>query len=639
MPISFLTSQTSPSPVTSRLRFGAEKPDPAKTDITKPSPADTFTSSAKPADPKSPNINSSPLPDLQNLTQQWLAFEDQLVGFIESYQKTGQDPKVLKETLIELSWQQLFEQQLLKNPAQSAQKLLHWENTIQTEGAPGVLRDSAVLAIRYLRTHLNQPDKLKQANRILVELMLAGGYKKAIKIARLFSEDRFTKATPIQKGQYLIEALGPLVTKLFQTLSTVPGLFPDHVQASLKPLYQNITPVPGPAIIKVIEESLEKPIGELYAKFNPEPVHVASIAQVHEAWLHPTGNQKSEKVAVKVVKPGLIDTMIEDLQILDPLVLLIKELAPHLDMNQLFNTFATQLLEECDMTKEAEKLKSLLSVYANEPKTTVPKVYDAQSSDTVLTMSWMDAKSLSHFENTPRAKVIAKRFWQLILDQVFRYGVYQADPHPGNVPYSAEKSKFALLDAGQIYWLSEEDRVRFGKLIVSISMGLGKQTAEFLLKPVTPNAITPTEKQARQQFEAWVTAELKTVSPTKDLAQALGFLNRSSKKAAELNLPFAGVDPQLMKCLFVGMMVTKTLDKDAPVLRQAVQTLLRRVLVNDCWFATEVAKDKTVQLTGQLAIKANQVVSQQVIQPVTQGIQKGAVAAKDWVKAKLKKWF
>lgn len=636
MPISFPTFQTaytSQSPGVSKLRFGAEKPDPA----------DTFTSSAKPDDkkiPNSPNINTSPLPDLQNLTKQWLAFEDQLVGFIESYQKTGQDPTFLKETLIGLSWQQLFEAQLLKNPAQSAQKLLHWENTIHKEGAPGVLRDSVVLAIRYLRTNLNQPEKLKQANRILVELMLAGGYKKAIKIARLFSEDRFTQATPIQKGQYLIEALGPLVTKLFQTLSTVPGLFPDHVQASLKPLYQNITPVPGPEIIKVIEESLEKPIGELYAKFNPEPVHVASIAQVHEAWLHPTENQTAgEKVAVKVVKPGLIDTMIEDLKILDPLVLLIKELAPHLDMNQLFNTFATQLLEECDMSKEAEKLKRLLSVYANEPKTAVPKVYDAQSSDTVLTMSWMESKSLSHFENTPRAKFIAKRFWQLILDQVFRYGVYQADPHPGNVPYSYEKAKFALLDAGQIYWLSEEDRVRFGKLIVSISMGLGKQTAEFLLKPVVPNSITPTEKLARQQFEAWVTQELKTVSPTQDLAQALGFLNRSSQKAAELKLPFAGVDPQLMKCLFVGMMVTKTLDKDAPVLRQAVQTLLRRVLINDCWFATAVAKDKTLQLTGQLARKTNQVVSQQVIQPLTQGIQKRTAAAKSWVKSKLKNWF
>jgi hypothetical protein len=165
-------------------------------------------------------------------------------------------------------------------------------------------------------------------------------------------------------------------------------------------------------------------------------------------------------------------------------------------------------------------------------------------------------------------------------------------------------------------------------------MGLGKQTAVFLLKPVSPDQLTPTEQEARQQFEAWVTEELKTVSPTKDLAQALGFLNRSSQKATSLGLPFAGVDPQLMKALFVGMMVTKTLNKDAPVLRQAVQTFLRRVLVNDCWFATEVAKDKTLQVAG----KAAHAVGQTVIQPIQNRLAPKVAKIKGWVKDKYNKF-
>ena len=119
------------------------------------------------------------------------------------------------------------------------------------------------------------------------------------------------KYTKWEKMRLVCEELGPTFVKFGQILSNRPDLLPEELILQLEKLQDNVPPMPSNIAQEVIEEELKKTVGELFAYFEPEAFASASMAQVHRATLF-TG----EKVAIKVQRPGIKQTILEDIRVM-----------------------------------------------------------------------------------------------------------------------------------------------------------------------------------------------------------------------------------------------------------------------------------------------------------------------------------
>ena len=108
-----------------------------------------------------------------------------------------------------------------------------------------------------------------------------------------------------------LEELGPTFMKLGQILSTRPDLVPERYGAELAKLQDAASPVPVEEIRAVLREELGVDADEAFAAFDDVPMASASIGQVHAALL-----ADGTRVVVKVRKPGAVDRVREDLEIL-----------------------------------------------------------------------------------------------------------------------------------------------------------------------------------------------------------------------------------------------------------------------------------------------------------------------------------
>jgi ubiquinone biosynthesis protein len=111
------------------------------------------------------------------------------------------------------------------------------------------------------------------------------------------------------------EELGTTFTKLGQVLSTRSDLLPEVYRAELAKLQSNVPPLPECVIGDVIEEDLEAPPHKIFAFFDQTPLGSASIGQAHAARLF-----DGREVVVKVRKPGVVELVEADLEILAGLV-------------------------------------------------------------------------------------------------------------------------------------------------------------------------------------------------------------------------------------------------------------------------------------------------------------------------------
>jgi ubiquinone biosynthesis protein len=94
-----------------------------------------------------------------------------------------------------------------------------------------------------------------------------------------------------------LQELGPIFVKFGQVLSTRRDLLPPDIADELNLLRDQVAPFPGAVARRLVEQALDKPVGELFAAFDETPLASASIAQVHPARLH-----DGREVVVKVLR-------------------------------------------------------------------------------------------------------------------------------------------------------------------------------------------------------------------------------------------------------------------------------------------------------------------------------------------------
>jgi ubiquinone biosynthesis protein len=246
-----------------------------------------------------------------------------------------------------------------------------------------------------------------------------------------------------------LEDGGVTFVKLGQVLSTRADLLPPAFIDELSLLQDQVAPVDPGAIERELVDALGKPLDEVFASFDREPLGTASIAQVYAARL-PTG----EDVVVKVRRPG-IDRIVErDLDIVHRFARslhLRARWARSLGVVDLADGFAAALSEELDFRVEARNIAAVAAT-STDDAVTVPTVHTELSGERVLVMRRLTGAAvrtaIGAVEPDRRAE-LARSLLDCVLRQMLLHGVFHADPHPGNVMLLTDGT-LGLLDFGSV---------------------------------------------------------------------------------------------------------------------------------------------------------------------------------------------
>lgn len=247
--------------------------------------------------------------------------------------------------------------------------------------------------------------------------------------------------------------LGPTFIKLGQVLSTRIDLVGPDVAAELAALQTDAPADPADVIRTIVERDLGRPVEQAFAQFADEPLASASIAQAHAATLH-----DGTEVVVKVQHHGIRELVQQDFAILDALARVVEEhdadLAlwrPRATLAQLARTVTAEL----DLVREAVTLDRARANFAAEQDVIVPRPYPELSGPHVLTMEYVDGRSLAEVARDPSVdrRALALRAARIYLDMIFRDRLFHADPHPGNVLVARGadgRPAFGIIDWGAV---------------------------------------------------------------------------------------------------------------------------------------------------------------------------------------------
>src|ERR1019366_8974216 len=118
-------------------------------------------------------------------------------------------------------------------------------------------------------------------------------------------------ATRGERLRLALEELGPIFVKFGQLLSTRRDLLPLDIADELAKLQDRVPPFPSELAIAELEKAYGRPVDQVFAQFDREPVASASVAQVHFAVLHEKDG--SREVAVKILRPGILPVIEHDI--------------------------------------------------------------------------------------------------------------------------------------------------------------------------------------------------------------------------------------------------------------------------------------------------------------------------------------
>lgn len=278
------------------------------------------------------------------------------------------------------------------------------------------------------------------------------------------SPARRDRSAPLgERIRLALEELGPIFVKFGQALSTRRDLLPADIADELAKLQDAVPPFPAEQAIAIINAAYARPVDEVFERFDKDPLAAASIAQVHTAKLK-TGHE----VIVKILRPGVLDQIENDLAVLRLIAGLADRYWEHgkrLRPLEVVDEYENTILDELDLMREAANTAQLKRNFQGSDMLYVPDVYWDYCRPEVLVQERIYGTPISDMVALEAAganiRVLAENGVEIFFTQVFRHNFFHADMHPGNIfviTTDPEQPKYAAVDFGIVGTLSPEDQ-------------------------------------------------------------------------------------------------------------------------------------------------------------------------------------
>ena len=298
----------------------------------------------------------------------------------------------------------------------------------------------------------------------LDEMALSGFRQRWVRVlVRLATVGRRLDAPRGERLRLALERLGPIFVKFGQVLSTRRDLLPLDIADELALLQDRVPPFPAREARSLVERAFGRPIDEIFSRFDAEPVASASIAQVHFAAL-----KSGREVAVKVLRPGMLSVIDDDMALLHRLARWVERLSAdgkRLKPRQVVAEFDGYLHDELDLVREAANAAHLRRNMDGVGLVLIPEMVWELCTSSVIVMERMYGVPISQIGRLREAGVDIKKLARdgvtIFFTQVFRDGFFHADMHPGNIQVSLDARTFGryiALDFGIVGTLTDNDK-------------------------------------------------------------------------------------------------------------------------------------------------------------------------------------
>jgi ubiquinone biosynthesis protein len=268
---------------------------------------------------------------------------------------------------------------------------------------------------------------------------------------------------------------GATWVKLAQFMSARPDMLPREYIDALKKLQNDAKPVPFHDVVPVMEDQLGPNWRSHFEWVEETPTATASIGQVHKAKM-----KDGRLVAIKVQLPNVKELFYQDFGLFRMMAELLKSRVPQIDIKQMIEQLLKMTAEELDFRIEAENMR-IFSQQKHHPRVRIPVLVEELSKEKVIVTEWIDGTRLvSHLDrnNKEEARDLLSVVQDSYMQQITKFGVFQADPHPGNFMVDKDNNVW-ILDYGVIGRLTPKETMNYTRLMLyMLNQGKGQDETQ-----------------------------------------------------------------------------------------------------------------------------------------------------------------
>ncbi|MFD1030618.1 ABC1 kinase family protein [Metaplanococcus flavidus] len=366
--------------------------------------------------------------------------------------------------------------------------------------------------------------RLREQKRLsrLLEISFRNGFSQALEYARHRGGNDRELARAFRET---LEESGGIFVKFGQMLSTHSELFPPAFIKELGSLQQNVKPLTSQQVEALLNEKLPYRIEDVFAEVDMDPIAAGSIGQVHKALL-----KNGDDVVVKLLRPDIQRIMRDDLNLLVAFTEWLSTKSAwinNIGIRDLAIGFARNMREEVDFTIEIRNTVQLANIIEqSDQDIRIPKVYTEFSNDKLIVLEYLEGQSIANgqklFENfqVDRSE-FARTILFSYLEQMFFYGIFHSDPHPGNIFIDKMDGKPIILDFGAVGRLSEEQQKALNLFVIGIQQNDADVITDSILVMVQE-----TKSIDRKKFEYAIGQVLQRITyidkiPTRELIHSM----------------------------------------------------------------------------------------------------------------------
>ncbi|WP_172746832.1 AarF/UbiB family protein [Neorhizobium sp. T25_13] len=306
----------------------------------------------------------------------------------------------------------------------------------------------------------------------------------------------------VGKGaSFFAEHAGPTGVKLAQIISARRDLFDPRCLAPLERLCDTANVPSKREVLRTFRSAFPNEPGERLLEIDCEPIASGSVSFVLRA-----RTIRNEDIAIKFLRKNVKEKILIDIAI-SRLIIKLVSIFPatkSVPLEEIFNSFSSILIEQCDMRIEARNMIDLSPLL----EIRIPILHDDLIEETSLGMEYINIRSRISSEEIPDSDFRSYALFVLreVYNMVFVHGIIHGDIHPGNVVLD-DRNNVVLIDFGLVVRINQIDRRRLRCLFFGVITGDFKLVSSVILESASsiPREINTT------LFEASVERLVSTV--------------------------------------------------------------------------------------------------------------------------------
>lgn len=319
--------------------------------------------------------------------------------------------------------------------------------------------------------------------------------------------------------------------KVGQILSTRVDLMPPEWVSRLSGLQDKVTPAPWSTIERQLQRAYGRPLAELFTELSHEAHAAASFGQVHRARL-----ADGTDVALKIKYADIEMKLAIDMVLFRVAVRLFNVFLPKIRLAPIYEEVRRALTTELDYAEEARFTRIVHANFEGREGTVIPRVIDELTTRDVICTTWFDGTKITdpavlEHPELDRAALL-ERLLSTWIQMMYVDGVFQSDPHPGNLLVRVEGAEpiLCVVDFGQVKILPRA----FHQKLVSSVMAFAMGNVDMFLGSLVDLGLFPESERARvEPVVSGLLSRLREARPREGEELDFGRLRSEVKSALD----------------------------------------------------------------------------------------------------------